>query len=1320
MSTAGESPAGELSEFDTQFEPRSNDDDALWEVIEIVAERGKKYRVRWAGNDPKTGRPWPLDWVPKHDCTDHLVEEWKRKKAAKKRQSSKTGGQKTASRASTSSKVSATSTSRKSRSLAEESVPILTDYDEPPRAQASTSKAQVSSSKRKRADMAKDLSSSSDSADPSESEHPRKKKKLITGEKTSTKLKRKAIQRVPANHSQVIESDADDNVVASGGVGDGISVTRVGPPRKRAVPKHKDDIPSSATDHRRVTTTQKPEQSSGPSRNVQSFSKNDVIELSSTEEAELIPNSKKPPIARFANKKTTSNIALQETAAKHVVTQSSVRSRIPTPAILHPRKSSSVSPPPILPRQPSLSPAALARLEIFDRMMGIVLDKGDGDPYADMGENANYGTTDPYDTSLNPPLKFITPPPTTATATGYKKPTGDSPFSGIVPETESSQSQPSLPNHMTNGKHTDQPPPPKQPSLPRSTSRKAQAASALPTVASSSEVPLRPRKPPTKPIPRISPKTFRKKVESLTTEHDNEPPMSSIESFPSPRKDKGKRRYSGPDEYSSDDELVPGVTDAALQARGKALYEQALRQKELFQVADKPPKKTINDLARLHAPLAMTSKGKQSRSDTHPFASNKGAHEGDFEIVQQMEDAYVDLSGGNSTTIDTFTQSGPQDKEAQCILLREEDEECTQEALFSGNPALVVPKVDVVEKIEARRQDVAIDDTEMGNDNDGVQPPPVPAEPGGNNHESNQPSTHVDDLQVASMIANPSQGQQQGRDDEDFDTSNINLNSSPTRNVPLHDSDVTVRRLNQALSTLHKKSDEIQALQVALALEREKTSKLEAEVKAACQSPSATTREGITSNAQPVGTMHTNSAVSELADMRVKWNQEREVWEAGCRNLEEDIVRLTAERDRFETKARPVDELRAAWDADQATFRRECELWENERKKLDLQVAEMLGERTGWVEERDRLAAQIKSLTETCGTFKAARAQWEQEQTVITAERAAWVSERENWAQQQTASARERALWDAHREAMELQSTKWEADRAEWVRSKELWESEREKWSAERASMIETHEALVADVTKSNSSLEALTRSKGLAEKDRDFFRDQYTQASSFVNITRTENVELEQKAKIAEGQARDGVTLIKHMFESQIKALKEDVDRWRGVSALLQEKDRRTDDLVRRRAAEHPELVERCRQLECQVGSLRADLIELGRNHQKSSVEHDKIQDLKLSEAREHDQMPNFHLMKLSYTELEPGEIVELNGLSDPDTSSLSQVDALGVDVSPGEADEDECGLYPCKWKIGADIIGQCQQSFDCREDLDRHMRDHHYRPQLEASGHV
>jgi len=740
MSTQGESLAGELSEFETQFEPRSNDDDALWEVLEIVAERGKKYRVRWAGNDPKTGRPWPLDWVPKHDCTDHLVEEWKRKKAVKGRRSNKAGkchcnnnesdtsflllgDQKTTSRASTFSKVSTTSTSRKSRSLAEENVPVPTDYDEPPRAQPSTSKAQSSSSKRKRADIAKELSNFSDSADPSEPEHPRKKKKLITGKPTITKLKRKATQRISTSHSQFNESDADDNVVLAGGIGDRIPITSVGPPtRKRPVPKPKDDVLSSVVDHRRVTTTTtivKPERSSDPIRNGESFSKNqnDVIELSSTEEADLLPKSKKPPISHFADKKTTSKTTSQDTAAKHVVAQSSVNvnSHISTPTILHSKKTSSVSPPPLR-RQPSLSPGARARLEIFDCMMGIGSDSGDGDAYANMGENVDYGAA-----PFSPPPKVSTPPPMTATTAGCKKSTGDSPFSGIVPETESSQSQRSLPNHMTNGKRTDQAPPPKQPSLQRSTSRKSQTAPALPTVSSSSEVPLRPQKPPTGPIPRISPHTFRKTVESLSTEHDNEPPTSSIESFPSPPKDKGKQRYSGPDERSSDEELVPGVTDAGLKARGKVLYERALRKKELLQVTDKPPKKTINDLVRSRVPLVMTSKGKQPKPGTHPFASNKEAHEGDLEIVQQMEDAYVDLSGGNSTTIDTFTQSEPQDKEAQCILLREEEEECTQEALLSGNPALLVPKAHVVEKIEARRQELVIDDTEMGNDDYGVQ-----------------------------------------------------------------------------------------------------------------------------------------------------------------------------------------------------------------------------------------------------------------------------------------------------------------------------------------------------------------------------------------------------------------------------------------------------------------------------------------------------------------------------------------------------------------------------------------------------------------------
>ncbi|KAI0273046.1 hypothetical protein BGY98DRAFT_921758, partial [Russula aff. rugulosa BPL654] len=43
-----------------------------WDVVEIVEEDGKRYRVRWAGKDPKTGKPWPLDWVPNSHCSPTL------------------------------------------------------------------------------------------------------------------------------------------------------------------------------------------------------------------------------------------------------------------------------------------------------------------------------------------------------------------------------------------------------------------------------------------------------------------------------------------------------------------------------------------------------------------------------------------------------------------------------------------------------------------------------------------------------------------------------------------------------------------------------------------------------------------------------------------------------------------------------------------------------------------------------------------------------------------------------------------------------------------------------------------------------------------------------------------------------------------------------------------------------------------------------------------------------------------------------------------------------------------------------------------------
>lgn len=78
----------EVSSLETRFVEREDDGETLWEVVEIVAERRNQYKVRWAGVNPETNEPWPLDWVPKEDCTDPLVVAWKRKKAEKRKKTS--------------------------------------------------------------------------------------------------------------------------------------------------------------------------------------------------------------------------------------------------------------------------------------------------------------------------------------------------------------------------------------------------------------------------------------------------------------------------------------------------------------------------------------------------------------------------------------------------------------------------------------------------------------------------------------------------------------------------------------------------------------------------------------------------------------------------------------------------------------------------------------------------------------------------------------------------------------------------------------------------------------------------------------------------------------------------------------------------------------------------------------------------------------------------------------------------------------------------------------------------------------------------------
>lgn len=68
----------------SQFEPHESDNSqSFWDVVCILRESGSKYQVEWAGKDPQTGQKWKPSWIPKEDCTDPLIQDWKARKRAR-------------------------------------------------------------------------------------------------------------------------------------------------------------------------------------------------------------------------------------------------------------------------------------------------------------------------------------------------------------------------------------------------------------------------------------------------------------------------------------------------------------------------------------------------------------------------------------------------------------------------------------------------------------------------------------------------------------------------------------------------------------------------------------------------------------------------------------------------------------------------------------------------------------------------------------------------------------------------------------------------------------------------------------------------------------------------------------------------------------------------------------------------------------------------------------------------------------------------------------------------------------------------------------
>jgi hypothetical protein len=234
----------------------------------------------------------------------------------------------------------------------------------------------------------------------------------------------------------------------------------------------------------------------------------------------------------------------------------------------------------------------------------------------------------------------------------------------------------------------------------------------------------------------------------------------------------------------------------------------------------------------------------------------------------------------------------------------------------------------------------------------------------------------------------------------------------------------------------------------------------------------------------------------------------------------------------------------------------------------------------------------------------------------------------------------------------------------------------RQALASEKAAWVKERDTLL-------TSIEALKRSKQSAQSDADFFRDQYGQASVFVSSVRKENVELEERARIAEEQAKTGVELVKATFTQRVQWLENDARMWRCTAQHLMEMDKRTKgEELRKRAGEAPELRKKCDDLEEKNEVLGERLEEL-EDELDAKVQEEaarRVLEEQLLQARNEDE-----LARQAELESWRSETLRLNVELNEMKAELERVK---VDAGNGKGAGAQDGLsdfeivYRCQWR--------------------------------------
>lgn len=228
-------------------------------------------------------------------------------------------------------------------------------------------------------------------------------------------------------------------------------------------------------------------------------------------------------------------------------------------------------------------------------------------------------------------------------------------------------------------------------------------------------------------------------------------------------------------------------------------------------------------------------------------------------------------------------------------------------------------------------------------------------------------------------------------------------------------------------------------------------------------------------------------------------------------------------------------------------------------------------------------------------------------------------------------------------------------------------------------------ETLTRDRDALDAEIKLLKLNRDDAVKQADIFRDLYGKASSFAEEIKQENAELLARAKLAEGQVKVGLELIRKQNAAQQQKLRAELERQQVLVNILKTRDTRTDDELRRRAAMEPEL-------QGKIVDLKEEIRDL--NNSQSNVLRER-NDLLVEKRELNDELcgmrSNYSIMADDMCWLQ----IRVARLTAREKAFKKVFLTTSEFVHDNELDRAEERVYICKWMVDHDSKSRCNSLF-------------------------